>query len=330
MTEVILEVRSLRVEIGEGDAVVTPVDDVSFAITPGETLGLVGESGSGKSMTLRALLGLLPPGGRVANGELLFRSADGTLRKYSPEEIRGREISMVFQEPMAALNPVMRVGTLLAEAQRAHGGGSDGVRARSLELLREVGMPDPQRQMRAHPHELSGGLRQRVMIAMALATDCAVLLCDEPTTALDVTIQDQVLRLIDRLRRVHNMAVVFVTHDLAVIGQMCDRVAVLYAGRVVESGPVADVFTSPAHPYTLGLIRSVPELERRTNGLESIGGQPPDPRAFPSGCRFHPRCFMAQSDCVSCSHVQLDAGKGRATACIHHGELPSAGSGAVE
>ncbi len=319
-----LEVRALRVAIRRPDRVVTPVDDVSFTVAPGEALGLVGESGSGKSLTLRALVGLLPRQGQIAGGELLYRPADGDLRPYRPEEVCGTGMAMVFQEPMTALNPLLRVGSLLAEALRGRGGGRASSRRRAVALLREVGVPDPERQLGVYPHQLSGGLRQRVMIAMALATEPRVLLCDEPTTALDVTVQDQVLRLIDRLRRERDLAVVFVTHDLAVIGEVCDRVAVMYAGRIVEIGPVSAVLLAPRHPYTDGLGRAQPQLDRRARSLAGIGGTPPDPDAFPPGCRFHPRCVLAREDCATAAHDLLPAGDGHSTACRRADDMRAA------
>lgn len=323
MTDPVLEVRRLRVAIRRHRAVVAPVDDVSFTVDPGEALGLVGESGAGKSLTLRALVGLLPEHGRVVGGELLYRPAGGDLGPYRPENVRGRGMAMVFQEPMTALNPLLRVGSLLAEALRGRGGGRASCHRRAIGLLHEVGVPDPERQLRTYAHQLSGGLRQRVMIAMALATEPRVLLCDEPTTALDVTVQDQVLRLIDRLREKRNLAVVFVTHDLAVIAEVCDRVAVLYAGRIVETGPVSAVFGTPRHPYTDGLVRAQPQFDRPASVLSGIGGTPPEPGAFPTGCRFHPRCALAREDCAAAEHelFRVGAGDGHSTACIHADDL---------
>jgi oligopeptide/dipeptide ABC transporter ATP-binding protein len=317
MSETILEVRDLRVQIDVDRTAISPVDGVSFRVGRGECLGLVGESGSGKSLTLRALLGLLPPRSRISSGELLLRS-NGALAPYDAQAVRGHGIAMVFQEPMSALNPLIRVGPLIAEARRAgHHDGRAGTQAFVADLLREVGIGAPEERMRAYPHQLSGGLRQRVMIAMALASEPRVLLCDEPTTALDVTIQDQILRLLERIRRERGLSVLYVTHDLAVVGQICDRIAVMYAGRIVETGPTDQVLIEPAHPYTVGLLRSVPRLDPGGRALESIGGAPPEPRAFPSGCRFHPRCFLAQPDCPAAEHRLAPIGPGRATACIH-------------
>jgi oligopeptide/dipeptide ABC transporter ATP-binding protein len=320
MTEPILRVADLRVEFPGPRGTVHAVAGASFEVQPGSALGLVGESGSGKSMTLRAILGLLPAPGRVAGGRILYRDRELTaLAPRALREVRGAEISMVFQEPMTALNPVKPVGDQIAEAPRVRLGYSRSrARARALELLQLVGVPGAARRLDAYPHELSGGLRQRVMIAIALSAEPKVLLCDEPTTALDVTIQDQILKLLTSLREEQGLSLVFVTHDLAVIAQTCDRVAVMYAGRVLEEGRVDAVFRDPRHPYTLGLLRSVPDVEDVRGRLESIGGSPPDLVNPPPGCPFHPRCPFSQDDCVTPAAVELrPAGADRATACVH-------------
>jgi oligopeptide/dipeptide ABC transporter ATP-binding protein len=317
----ILDVRDLRVEIPLTRGTVHAVDGATFELATGESLGLVGESGCGKSMTLRAILGLLPQPGRIVGGQVLFEGEDlASAASARLRDVRGASIGIIFQEPMTALNPVMRVGDQIAEGPMAHLGQSRSrARARALELMRLVGIPDPARRVRAYPHELSGGMRQRVMIAIALACEPKVILCDEPTTALDVTIQDQILKLLAAMRRDFGVSVVFVTHDLAVVAQTCDRIAVMYAGQVVETGTVDEVFRGPRHPYTLGLLRSVPRFDLVRQSLESIPGQPPDLVLPPSGCRFHPRCPFAQADCVSGEFPlrPLGAGDGRATACIH-------------
>jgi oligopeptide/dipeptide ABC transporter ATP-binding protein len=319
--QAILDVNDLRVEIPLSRGTVHAVDGASFRLAPGESLGLVGESGCGKSMTLRAILGLLPQPGRIVGGQVLFEGED--LTTASPgrlRDVRGAGIGIIFQEPMTALNPVMRVGDQIAEGPMVHLGQSrSAARARALDLMRQVGIPDPKRRAAAYPHELSGGMRQRVMIAIALACEPRLILCDEPTTALDVTIQDQILKLLDALRADFGVSVVFVTHDLAVVAQTCDRIAVMYAGQVVETGTVDEVFRGPRHPYTLGLLRSVPRFDVVRQTLDSIPGQPPDLVMPPTGCRFHPRCPYAQDDCLEGDFPlrPLGAGSGRATACIH-------------
>jgi oligopeptide/dipeptide ABC transporter ATP-binding protein len=317
----ILDVQDLRVEIPLSRGTVHAVDGASFRLAPGEALGLVGESGCGKSMTLRAILGLLPQPGKIVGGQVLFEGEDLTAASQRRlRDVRGAGIGIIFQEPMTALNPVMRVGDQIAEGPMVHLGQSrSAARARALDLMREVGIPDPKRRAAAYPHELSGGMRQRVMIAIALACEPRLILCDEPTTALDVTIQDQILKLLASMRADFGVSVVFVTHDLAVVAQTCERIAVMYAGQVVETGTVDEVFRGPRHPYTLGLLRSVPRFDVVRQKLDSIAGQPPDLVVPPSGCRFHPRCPYAQDDCLEGEFPlrPLGAGSGRATACIH-------------
>jgi oligopeptide/dipeptide ABC transporter ATP-binding protein len=319
MIDTILDVRQLRVEFPLARGVVRAVDGASFDVRRGEALGLVGESGSGKTMALRAIAGLLPRQARLAGGEILFDGSD--LARASPEHLRrlrGRQIAMIFQEPLTALNPVMRVGDQIAEGPDVRLDYSRRrARERALEVMRLVGIPDPERRYDAYPHELSGGLQQRVMIAMALALDPKVILCDEPTTALDVTIQDQILKLLESLRRQLNVSVIFVSHDLAVVAQTCQRVAVMYAGQVVETGPIDEVFREPRHPYTLSLLRSVPDFDVVRETLATIPGSPPDLAAPPPGCPFHPRCPFMQPDCTSGDFPLLPVGTDRATACIH-------------
>ncbi len=317
MTERLLEVSELRVRISRTGRTATPVDGVSFTVDRGEVLGIVGESGSGKSLTLRSLVGLLPSGGSV-EGELRCALDDGPPAAYDPEKARGRGISMVFQEPQTALNPTMRAGNLIAEAVRTHEPTSRSeVRSRTLELMRLVGLSDVERRARMWPHQLSGGLRQRVMIAAALATQPQLLLCDEPTTALDVSIQDQILGLLLDLRRRLGMSIIFVTHDMAVIGEICDRIAVMYAGQIVETGLIDEVLSRPRHPYTEALIASIPSFHNRVDHLEGIPGRPPDPRAFPRGCRFADRCSYVRDDCRHARCVLTALTHTRETACIH-------------
>jgi oligopeptide/dipeptide ABC transporter ATP-binding protein len=315
-----LEVTDLRVEISGHQGTVRPIDGVSLEIAPGEAVGLVGESGSGKSMTLKSILGLLPPDAKITSGSVVFDGTDLTRLSHSRlNKIRGRRIAMIFQEPMSALNPVMRVGNQIAEGPRVHLGMN---RARSVEraldLMRRVGIPEPERRFRAYPHEFSGGMRQRVMIAMALSCDPELILCDEPTTALDVTIQDQILRLLVQLCRESGTSLMFVTHDLPVVAQVCDKLAVMYAGRIVERGTVSEVFRQPLHPYTLDLLRSAPDVDHPGQSLVPIPGSPPSLASPPPGCRFHPRCQFAEDDCkVSDPPLRLLEAD-RATACLHY------------
>ncbi len=313
-----LEVDALSVHIGSGPRTLRIVEDVSFSVERGRAFGLVGESGSGKSMTLRALLGLLPSEARVTGGSIRL---DGTelvgASRRKLRDVLGPQMTMVFQEPMTALNPVMRVGAQIAEGPRVHEGLSrSAAGARAVELMRRVGIPDAERRARAFPHQFSGGMRQRVMIAIAISCSPHVILCDEPTTALDVTIQDQILRLLEGLCDETGTALVFVTHDLPVVSQVCQTIGVMYAGRIVEKGDVASVFRHPMHPYTQGLLRSAPDFDERRASLLPIAGSPPSLVSLPSGCSFHPRCPYASDDCSAGELPLVDIG-GRLSACRH-------------
>jgi oligopeptide/dipeptide ABC transporter ATP-binding protein len=273
---------------------------------------------------LRAILGLLPAGASIG-GSVRFAAGEVPPSAYDPERVRGRGIAMIFQEPMTALNPTMRVGNLVGEPLRTRQRLSHaGARRAAIELLQMVGVPDAARRARAWPHELSGGLRQRVMIAAALATDPKLLLCDEPTTALDVCVQDQILGLLRTLMHERGMSLLFVTHDLAVIGELCDRVAVMYAGRIAETGATEEVLTAPRHPYTDALLRSAPSMGAAGKRLQGIAGRPPDPWAFPPGCRFAPRCAFAREDCRTATCRLEPCGADRETACIHPEVLSAA------
>jgi oligopeptide/dipeptide ABC transporter ATP-binding protein len=297
--EVVIAVDRLSVRIGTGAHAITPVDGVSFEVRRGECLGLVGESGSGKSLLLRSLVGLLPVDAAVHADSMRFVSDGSALEPYSPPRVRGAGIAMVFQEPLRALNPTMRVGDLIAEGARLHLRLSrSDARRRAVDLLAEVGVPDPGRRARDWPWQLSGGLRQRVMIAMALSSEPALLLCDEPTTALDVSVQDQVLRLLDRLRRERGLSILLVSHDLAVVSQIAHRVAVMYAGEIVETGSTPRLLAAPRHPYTMALLRCVPAVDRPTARLVAIAGAPPDPHEVVAGCRFAARCEHVQELCL--------------------------------
>jgi len=294
----ILEVRNLRTWFRTDAGVARAVDGVSFHVNPGETLGIVGESGSGKSVTSLSVMRLIPePPGEIQPGShILFHGDRGTedLAVASEERmrgIRGNDIAMIFQEPMTSLNPVFRIGDQIMEPLRLHQGLSKkAARDRAIEMLKLVGIPIPEQRVDEYPHQLSGGMRQRVMIAIALACDPKILIADEPTTALDVTIQAQILELLNRLQEELGMAIVLITHDLGVVAETCDRVIVMYAGQVFEEGPVDDVFRNPQNPYTEGLLRSIPRLGSKTERLAVIPGVVPNPLEWPTGCRFHARC----------------------------------------
>jgi oligopeptide/dipeptide ABC transporter ATP-binding protein len=297
----LLEVRDLRTWFHTEDGVVRAVDGVSFRIDEGETLALVGESGSGKSVTSLSLLRLVPdPPGRIEGGSIRFKGQELLeLPAASMRAVRGRQISMIFQEPMTSLNPVYPCGEQIAEAVRAHERADRRTaRARAIEMLRLVGIPSPEQRADEYPHQLSGGMRQRVMIAMALACRPALLIADEPTTALDVTIQAQILELLERLQAELGMAVLLITHDLGVVAETADRVAVMYGGQIVETGDVRAVFRRPFHPYTAGLLASLPALGAGRERLRTIPGQVPDAARLPQGCRFHPRCPVAEPRCL--------------------------------
>jgi oligopeptide/dipeptide ABC transporter ATP-binding protein len=342
----LIELRGLTVEIPTPAGWVRPVDDVSFSLGAGESLGLVGESGSGKSMLALALMGLLPPGARVRGEALLAvpsglgASANGaaesranllTLSERERIGVRGRDIAMIFQEPMTALNPVMRVGSQIAEAIRAHHAGlsREEVQRRTIAALERAVVPEPAMRARQYPHQLSGGLRQRAMIAMALAAGAGtagstqkqedrkaprLLIADEPTTALDVTVQKQILDLLAQLRRDLGLALLFITHDLGVVAQVADRIAVTYAGRIVEEGPSREVLERSRHPYTVGLLRASPQLVRHK--LEPIPGAVPSLAALPPGCAFEPRCPVRIPDCAAAMPELRNAGEGHRARCI--------------
>ncbi|MBA2460008.1 MAG: ABC transporter ATP-binding protein [Gemmatimonadales bacterium] len=293
----VLEVKELRISFpGERGGRFLVVDGVSFTLDRGETLAIVGESGCGKSVTSLALLRLVPPPGRIEPGSSIRLGETDVLalEGESLRRIRGRRVGMIFQDPMTSLNPVLTVGDQIAEGIRAHFKVSKAdARDRSLHLLQEVGIPDPSARLGAYPHQLSGGMRQRVMIAMALAAEPEILVADEPTTALDVTVQAQILEVLDRLRESRGMAVLLITHDLGIVAGRADRVAVMYAGQIVEEAPTARLFAAPSHPYTVGLFASVPRITGPLRRLTPIRGSVPAPSDWPSGCRFRPRCPQA-------------------------------------
>ncbi len=289
----LLEVDNLHVVFDTDRGAVRAVNGVSFAVQPGETLGLVGESGCGKTMTAQAILRLIPsPPGRIAGGRILFDGEDVLLaRPERLRRLRGAAIGMIFQEPLSALNPVLSVGTQLTELLTAHGSVSrTAMRQQALETLSEVGLPDPPALLRAYPHQLSGGMRQRVVIAMAIALRPRLVIADEPTTALDVTVQAQIITLFKQLKARHHMTLLLISHDVGVMVQLADRIAVLYAGHVVEEAPTATLFTAPRHPYTRGLLAAIPARRAPGELPEAIPGAVPDAAQLPSGCPFHPRC----------------------------------------
>jgi oligopeptide/dipeptide ABC transporter ATP-binding protein len=319
--EPLLRVQGLETAFPIGGRMVPVVEEVSFELQAGETLGIVGESGSGKSVTSLSIMRLIPsPPGRITAGEVWLHGRD-LLRLGEAEmrRIRGNAISMIFQEPMTCLNPVFRIGDQIAETIVHHEGISrTAARARAIEMLRLVGIPQPGSRIDAYPHQLSGGMRQRVMIAIALACNPSVLIADEPTTALDVTIQAQILDLLRRLQRELGMAIILITHDLGVVAEMADRVVVMYAGKIVETAPVAQLFNSPAHPYTEGLLASIPDIEAEREELATIEGVVPPPFAMPHGCRFHPRCRHARPPCTLRPPALIGTAPGQAAACIRH------------
>ena len=316
--EALLKVRDLRITFGNSAEVISGVD---LAVTPGETLAIVGESGSGKSVTSLAVMGLLGAKGVRIEGAAEF---DGQrLDLAHPDSLtglRGDRMAMIFQEPMTSLNPAFRIGDQIAEAVRCHRDVTEAeARARALDIMRKVGISAPERRMRQYPHELSGGMRQRVMIAMALVNEPALLIADEPTTALDVTIQAQILDLISQLQRDRGMAVVFITHDLGVVAQVAHRVAVMYAGRIAETGTVEQVFNDPQHPYTIGLLGSIPSLTGPRTRLATVPGSVPSPAEMPKGCRFSTRCPFAQPKCAEQPRLR-ELAAGHRAAC-HYAPL---------
>jgi oligopeptide/dipeptide ABC transporter ATP-binding protein len=298
MADPILSIRDLVVEFTTEDGIVQAVDGISYDLYPGETLGIVGESGSGKSVSTMSLLGLIPqPPGRIVRGEALFQGKDLLkLSKKQLRRIRGKDLAMVFQDPMTSLNPVLKIGFQIAESIKTHNPAvkDSEAKKRAVELLKIVGVPNPERRVDQYPHEFSGGMRQRAMIAMAIANQPSVLIADEPTTALDVTIQAQILEVLKAAQDETHAATILITHDLGLIAELADRVIVMYAGKVVEIGDVGTIFSNPRHPYTIGLMDSLPKLTAEEEWLRPIPGQPPSLISRPPGCPFHPRCFLSQ------------------------------------
>lgn len=318
MLDTLLEVRGLKTYFRTYWGLVKAVDGVDLRLTVGDTLGIVGETGCGKSMTAFSILRLLPPSGRIVGGEVIFEG-ENLLEKSEKEmrAIRGAEISMIFQEPASSLDPVSTIRQQITDVILQH---QELTKERALsmapELLRQVGLPDPERILREYPHELSGGMKQRAMIAMALSCNPKLLIADEPTTALDVTVQAQILQLIRKLKQETGMSVIFITHDLAVTAQICNKVVVMYAGKVVEYAPVLKFFQDPKHPYTQALLRTLPDLRVRGTKLQVIEGAVPSGINPPAGCRFHPRCPKAMPKCMKEEPPFFEIGEGHEVACF--------------
>ncbi len=321
----LLSIEDMSVEFGAGTYLVKAVDRISLDVSAGEIVALVGESGSGKSVTALSILRLLPsPPGRIASGRILFDGVDLlTLNEAAIRQIRGGRIGMVFQEPMTSLNPVLSIGRQLTEGMRVHLGlSARAARARAVELLTTVGISDAARRLDQYPHQMSGGMRQRIMIAMAISCEPRLIIADEPTTALDVTVQAQILELMQDLCRRLGVALLIITHNLGVVARYADRVNVMYAGRIVEQGLAGPVYRQPAHPYTAGLLNSVPRLDRpRSAHLDPIPGSPPDPAALASGCAFRPRCGFATKQCSEAAPPFFEPMSGHRTACFNHNKL---------
>ncbi|MFC8373634.1 ABC transporter ATP-binding protein [Streptomyces sp. NPDC057239] len=314
----LLEVRDLHVEFHTRDGVAKAVDGVGYGVDAGETLAVLGESGSGKSVTAQAVMGILDtPPGRITGGEVLFQGRD--LLKLKEDErrrVRGAEMAMIFQDALSSLNPVLSVGDQLAEMFTVHRGTSRrDARAKAVELMDRVRIPAARERVGQYPHQFSGGMRQRIMIAMALALEPALIIADEPTTALDVTVQAQVMELLSELQREYDMGLILITHDLGVVADVADRIAVMYAGRIVESAPVHDIYKAPAHPYTRGLLDSVPRLDLKGRELYAIKGLPPNLTHVPPGCAFHPRCPLARDVCRTDEPPLYEVSPTRGSAC---------------
>jgi oligopeptide/dipeptide ABC transporter ATP-binding protein len=315
----LLELRNLSTHYvsAQGSRVVRAVDDVTLTINAGETLGIVGESGSGKSTLALTILRVLPPAARIAGGQILFEGED-LVQKSDAEmrQVRGKRIAMILQDPMASLNPLFTVGDQIAEPIRVHEGVSRATAwRRAVDLLKAVRIASPETRVRQHPHEMSGGMRQRIVGAIGISCEPRLLIADEPTTSLDLTIQAQYLNLLRELQCEHGLALIFITHNLGIVAKMCDQLAVMYAGRVVESGPVSRIFNTPAHPYTKALLNSIPRMGDNRERLTAIEGQPPNLASLPPGCAFAPRCPVAFARCRAEAPPSMDVGVGRTARC---------------
>lgn len=319
----VLEVKNLKTSFFTDDGVVPAVDDVSFHINAGEIVGVVGESGCGKSITSLSIMGLVPtPPGKIVGGEILLNGED--LTKASEKrmrQIRGNEVAMIFQDPMSSLNPVFTIGNQMIEAIELHKKlGKNKAKQRAIEYMKLVGLPRPEELLNEYPHQLSGGMRQRIMIAMAMVCEPKLLIADEPTTALDVTIQAQILKLMKNLNENYQTSIMLITHDLGVVAQVCERVIVMYSGKVVEEGDVKSIFNDPKHPYTKGLIKSVPNVKKRAEKLYSIPGNVPKPGSIKQGCRFHARCEHVMERCISENPTLRQVENGQKVSCFLHVE----------
>ncbi|MBT2489243.1 ABC transporter ATP-binding protein [Streptomyces sp. ISL-96] len=314
----LLEVRDLYVEFRTRDGVAKAVNGVSYSVAEGETLAVLGESGSGKSVTAQAVMGILDmPPGKIAGGEIIFQGRDLLkLKEDERRKVRGREMAMIFQDALSSLNPVLTVGEQLGEMFVVHRGMSrKDAKAKAVELMDRVRIPAARERVGQYPHQFSGGMRQRIMIAMALALEPSLIIADEPTTALDVTVQAQVMDLLAELRRELDMGLILITHDLGVVADVADKIAVMYAGRIVEAAPVHDIYKAPAHPYTRGLLDSIPRLDQKGQELYAIKGLPPNLMHIPPGCAFHPRCPLARDVCRTDVPPLYEVSEGRGSAC---------------
>jgi oligopeptide/dipeptide ABC transporter ATP-binding protein len=315
----LLELQNLSTHYvsAQGTRVVRAVDDVSLSINAGETLGIVGESGSGKSTLALTILRILPPAARIVSGRMLFEGED-LVRKSDAEmrHVRGKKIAMILQDPMASLNPLFTIGDQVAEPIRVHEGAKRATAwRRAVDLLKSVRIPSPETRVTQYPHEMSGGMRQRIVGAIGISCEPRLLIADEPTTSLDLTIQAQYLNLLRELQREHHLALIFITHNLGIVAKMCDQLAVMYAGRVVEAGPVSQIFNAPAHPYTEALLNSIPRMSDNRQRLTAIDGQPPDLSALPAGCAFAPRCPQAFARCLEQAPPQFRPDEDRIARC---------------
>ncbi|WP_156056474.1 ABC transporter ATP-binding protein [Streptosporangium roseum] len=322
--EPLLAVDDLHVEFVTRQGVVKAVNGVSYSLNPGETLAVLGESGSGKSVTAQAIMGILDmPPARIPRGEVRFRGTDLLrLPEDARSQVRGQRVAMIFQDALSALNPVFTVGSQIGEMFRVHRGASRrDAEKKAIELMDRVRIPGARQRVHDYPHQFSGGMRQRIMIAMSIALDPEVLIADEPTTALDVTVQAQIMELLAELQRESNMGLILITHDLGVVADVADKIAVMYGGRIVENALVHDIYRAPAHPYTKGLLDSIPRVDQKGQELYAIKGMPPNLLAMPSGCAFHPRCPYRQDNCVTEAPPLYEIGPTRSSACHYWREV---------